>query len=191
MTNTQTKLQVTAEQKTALDLYIDSHGTKLWKFENDRDTWTNVYKSIKNLSFDEMATALYVGYEVPAPKIKVGDWVVPAKAEWLSSSRGIKCAEVETADRNTMRLKGCDGPYTYDFVRLATPNEVFWAKMGRKENEVRVGDIIVDDDGSLYRVVDSGAFIDEISIEDAVELSEAGEIYTIYPAESAVEFPKE
>ena len=188
MTN---KLQVTAEQKTALDLYTEVHGTALSNFEKYRTTWTNEYKTIKELSFDDMAKALYVGYEVSKPKIKVGDWVTTINPdEWLSRSHGIRFAEVETTSRITMNLKGLDGPYTYDFVRLATPNEVFWAKMGRKENEVRVGDIIVDDDGSLYRVVASGAFIDEISIEDAVELSEAGEIYTIYPAESAVEFPK-
>ena len=190
MTNTQTKLQVTAEQKTALDLYTDSHGTTLFNFENYRTTWTNVYKPIKDLSLDDMAKALYVGYEVPAPKFEVGDWVTPINPDnLLSTYTGARVAKIEKSG-NYLELENVGGIFTRDYVRHATPNEVFWAKMGRKENEVRVGDIIVDDDGSLYRVVASGAFIDEISVEDAVELSEAGEIYTIYPAESAVEFPK-
>ena len=188
MTN---KLQVTAEQKTALDTYVEYAGRSLREYENHRHGWQDSYVPLKTLSFDEMATALYVGYEVPVPKIKVGDWVTPVRADkWLSNNPDIRYAEVTKLHTSTLYLKDCAGTFTYDYVRLATPNEVFWAKMGRKENEVRIGDIVVDDDGSLYRVVASGAFIDEISIEDAVELSEAGEIYTIYPAESAVEFPK-
>jgi hypothetical protein len=76
MTNKTTKLQVTAEQKKALDTYVEYAGRSLREYENHRHGWQDSYIPLKTLSFDDMATALYVGYEIKKPTLSISHQAV-------------------------------------------------------------------------------------------------------------------
>ena len=71
-----TKLQVTAEQKKALDTYVEYAGRSLREYENHRHGWQDSYIPLKTLSFDDMATALYVGYEIKKPTLSISHQAV-------------------------------------------------------------------------------------------------------------------
>lgn len=187
MTN---KLKVTAEQKAALDTYTSTdYGNSLEEYVNFKDCWSNTYLPLTELSLDEMATALYVGYEVEEDKFKVGDWVTPrVSGRDLSTENDIKVAQIVGVD-GYYEINDCGGIFTHDYLRLATPNEVFWAKLGRKTNELRYGDVIVSGLSCLYRITEEAEFADETTMEDAGHRLGRGTISKIFPVESELKMP--
>lgn len=188
MTN---KLQVTSEQFHALGKYIENNGSSLTRFVEGRQSWRNRYAPIKDLTIDEMATALYVGYEIAVvvPEFKVGDWVTQMNAgAVLSMGRDVIVSQVVSIG-GYIELNDVPGVFTADYLRLATPNEIFWAELGRGTNELRYGDAILIGKNVIYRITEEAKGFDEVTMEDAGHRLGSGSITKIFPVESMLEMP--
>lgn len=175
MTN---KVVLTKEQAEAIEKY------KLmsWDVSNFiavKDQWTSKYAPLKTLTVDEMAIALYVGYEIEQPKIEVGDWVVRTKYGF----HGVK--RVSSIDHRYLKVEEDDVSYLLENTRHATKEEIFWAELGRESGELRIGDVYCYENGISY----------SIDNQDRLEMVKnrykKGSLKGFYPAESFKPFPKD
>lgn len=109
------------------------------------DGWSNpINKALNDLSVDDLARALYIGYEVE-PEYKKGDFVVNTRENTIY--------EVYSDGRNDCYHMERDGEEYHhihkDYLRHATESEIaqekerrFFARYGRKPWELREGDVL-------------------------------------------------
>lgn len=106
---------------------------------------------------DKLLNALVNGYEVE-PAYKVGDWIVRLDGTTFMNEKAVvQVDKVSDIHLFYARDIGIDKIR----IRHATPEEIkaekerrFWAKIGRKVGEFRIGDIRILDDGNSVRITD-------------------------------------
>ncbi|WP_080875577.1 hypothetical protein [Oceanobacillus timonensis] len=135
---------------------------------DDNDTWINDYKCLNKISVEDMAKILFVpgSYEV-IPQFKVGEWVrhddgEVGKITKIEESSGQTLIFIDIED--IKRMYFWEEKYICDperFFRHATPEEIqqekkrrFWDRIGRKEDEYKEDDFIVDEHGD-YGFIES------------------------------------
>lgn len=147
------KVKVTQEQADAIDLFTFT-GNTLEGFSRKRKSFSNAFKSIKELTVDEMAKALFIGYEVE-PEFKVGDWV-----SYDNGIAGWMTKVVVQIEGSYLHLTPT-GMLLKKFARHATAEEIakekqhrWWNSHGREVWELRRGDIIQKNEtnGVTYEV---------------------------------------
>lgn len=150
----------------------------------DKQDSNAVHSIIHELTFDQMARAYLVGYEIKPeqPKFKAGDKVI--QPEHLDE---ILTIEKKRDEGGWLYTSG-----GYDFeenIRLATPEEIYWLEtLGReKVGDFQIGDIFIESDGDARTISDVGNF--SITLEHAAEMYRLDNLVGIYPAESYKPFP--
>jgi len=185
------KLQVTAEQAKALDLFV-SKGTSLETFTAFHKGYRNNYSPLNAFSIDQMAVAKFIGYEIEKPKIKAGEWVTRIR-EASNESSNFRAGVTFQVNRTT-DITAVDQNEKYHAIRSlrhATPVEIFWAELNRPDQMPVVGDVVLTTDGEVFRVRDLRHLnSSECTIQDALRWIERGSVKNIYPVDSRKEVPK-
>ncbi|CEG23149.1 hypothetical protein BN1080_02093 [Planococcus massiliensis] len=172
---------------------------------NSLDEWArdkqdpNAAKSIiHELSFDQMARAYLIGYEIEKPKFQPGDRVIHINytnhPDW---KKDFKIAEVlkqsEYRSRVFFELKDF-GDYEENYIRHATPEEIYWLEtLGRdKVMDFHENDIYVDGDGDLFELSQNGQCDNYTRFSSAEKwYKSGGDFKGVYPADAFKPFPKE
>lgn len=180
------KVILTKEQADGLEAFKKLRSS-LEEWMHDRKDPNAARSIIHELTFDQIARALLIGYEIEPeqPKFKAGDKVI-----W--SSRDGNITELCELDRErTGEGEKCwwctDGDWaTEKQMRLATPEEIYWLEtLGReKVGDFRENDTFVGHDRSFF-------ILNEIDIEDAQIWYKDGALKGLYPAESFKRYPQE
>lgn len=138
------KVRLTKEQADAIERFKSEPKADLVK-QHVLWKWESVGKSLNDLTIDELIRALYIGYEVE-PQLKVGDWI--------HDNITNRVAKIDE--------RGYDGEFAWvddefhnfftDF-RHATLDEIaeekqrrWWEKHGRNVWELRVDDVLYDEE---------------------------------------------
>lgn len=147
------KVKVTKEQAEAIEKYANSNKKELC-IENWVKGHFHTNKVLSELSLEELAKALYIGYEVE-PEFKVGDWVYNEKAGTVARvGERYDGGEWVWVDDEEFTF------YSVNDTRHATPEEIekekerrWWAEHGRDVWELKTKDMLVHrETGSLFEV---------------------------------------
>lgn len=185
------KIKLTVEQGKAIEslLVVMSADGILNEFARGvSSSCGSCWQYLNELPMSELARALLVGYEVEET-FKVGDWVSligsplttfkiyavrnsHAVPDWL---KGIyDCGDTDVRDW-----------MQFNTIRHATPEEIkaeqerrVWKSIGRRYQEIKVGDISIFKDNTFGRIV---------NVELAIRDFECGHIVKLYPIETAID----
>src|SRR5690625_2635349 len=157
------KVKLTQEQADAIERGIKIYGKSRIMNDHALDGWVGNLNDLNGLTKDEIARALYVGYEVE-PEFKVGDWVyVESPKEGLPN-----VYKIMNAEKYSVNLDRLYGNHKKSDIRQATPQEIatekqrrWWEKHDREVGELRETDVVFYDDnswGGIY-IVYSDVFI--------------------------------
>lgn len=139
-------------------------------------SWTDTFKGLRTMSIDEMAKALYVGYEIEQPKFEVGELVVGLKSGNMFEITGaIGENFYGTRLKDGMRNLLLDR----DMIRHATKEEIFWLELSREVGEFVEGDMGEDFNGHLYK-----------SVNTINTIYRKNQLKGFYPANSYIKFPE-
>lgn len=137
------KVKITQEQANWLEKLIaeKSNGrTGVMNSHCDGGKWVDGAEPLNVLSADEMARALYIGYDIK-PEFKCGDWVY-----WDDDTVGIYTPQPKGYEKHIA-------------VRHATPEEIakekerrWWSSNGREVWELKQGDVLMGIHRALYEV---------------------------------------
>ncbi|RFA36207.1 hypothetical protein CAI16_05285 [Virgibacillus dokdonensis] len=119
---------------------------------------------LNSLSIDEMARALYVGYEV-IPSFKAGDWIVHEQSGYIGIITKITNGRYVYGDA---RQDGFLAGFAQEVLRHATESEVaeeiqrrWWKNYDRDVWELKPKDVLVAEDGGylveVKRVLSCGS----------------------------------
>ena len=147
--------------------------------------WLGEAKVLTGMHPDTLIRALYVGYEIEQPKFEVGDWAIRISAfdndmEFFDGKRPFKIVKLHS---NVVEDKN-GRSHGHNYIRHATKEELFWAKLGRNFRQFRWDDCLVLRNGETFRVLSDRC---EVYAENHFEKSN---VLSFYPAESRVKFPK-
>lgn len=181
------KVVLTKEQAEAIESAL-----KFEKGDKDRVlrltsrtnvTWQNGASRLNEIDLALLAKALYIGYKVEET-FKPGDKVVRVDGSCFTGFKDIET--VERAKFGSVTLSN-HLQYSYDFIRHATPEEIYWLEtLGReKVGDFRNWDVLIDKAGVPHII-----FAEE-GVEYALEQYQENSLAGIYPAESFKPFPKE
>lgn len=144
-------------------------------------SWRNECSPLNEMSFEKVARALFIGYEVEKPKFKVGD-----KITWDGLGEVLEISNIfDVSGTPFCNFENMAGSCSLARVRHATPEEIYWLhELGRdKVLDIEIGDYILFDSGDTLYIHD------ENTMSAAINLY-SEEIKGIYPAESFKPFPK-
>ena len=149
------KVKLTQEQADAIERGIKIYGKSRIMNDHALDGWVGNLNDLNGLTKDEIARALYVGYEV-VPEFKVGDWVyVEAPKEELPN-----VYKIMNTERYIVNLDRLYGKHKKSDIRHATPKEIaeekerrWWVKHGRDVWELKEGDVLKENGGTSHPVV--------------------------------------
>jgi len=135
----------------------------------------------KEMDFDTLIKALYIGYEVE-PDFKVGDWVITRAFGKSHKNRALKIRKTNknyTTGKSYYYFENTDEPhyncYLEDIDRHATPEEIakekqriWWAKHDRGVWELR--------EGVALKAVDGGCLVEVCEVFDSHNVGLTGVI---------------
>lgn len=183
------KLQVTAEQHLALrDFFSFFKESPLKMFATHGKLFDAEYKSLKDLSIDQMAVAQFVGYEIERPKFEVGEWATRTK----TASRNPQFAEGRTFKITELYTRSAvdedEGIHSIVSIRHATKEEILWAELGRGVGEFVEGDVVIEKDGTSHLL---GEYPGELAddLEFAKDNYVANNLKAFYPASAIIKLP--
>ena len=138
------KVVLTREQAEAIERGIKIYGKSRIMNDHEADGWVGNLVNLNGITKDEMARALYIGYEVEET-FKVDDWV--------TSVSGATCQITKIRGEEVWgqwnRLTVTENYIKKVNVRHATPEEIskekqrrWWARHGREVWELKVNDEI-------------------------------------------------
>lgn len=138
-----TKVLVTEKEKEALDVYSRIHNGKTVgqladNFMTQKDKWNDTYVPLREMGIAKFIDAVTKGYEVPEPKIDVGDRVV-----YIGDGEGFPgVGTVSRFGEKSTSIQTNSSRYVVytENLRLATEEEITWNELGREVGEFRVGD---------------------------------------------------
>lgn len=185
------KVMLTKAQDVALRSYLFHHGAKKTMEQSlVVDSFAAPYESLNSLSYMTVEQAISYGWDVYDREPYARDEYVLANVSGtilriLRPLGGQRyTAEVVLPGDGTTWEKGLQGRIEECNSRRATPEEVMFAKVGRKVGEFRDGDLYVDLAGRKFEV---GEVLADYQAE---EWFSSGDFSAFYPAESRVELPK-
>lgn len=189
MTN---KIILTNEQAKDVEDYRLNYGETLGAFIQSSYAWKS---TLANMSTDDFAKALYVGYEIEKPKVKVGEWATNTVCNQTFLVYAVTDKQVirqEDAHHWDSGLLTQIRWYPQESMRQATEEEILWTKLGREVKEFHEGDVLLytsRQDACVYvKNGESSVTDDWISIEEAKQWYEDGDFRGFYPAESYIKF---
>lgn len=186
------KVLLTKVQDVALRSYLFHYGAKKTiRQALQVDSFAAPYDSLNALSYMTMVQAVDYGWGVQEelPTYSAGDIVVSYKGSIIQIDRDlggrVYASTLLLPGLDVTTAAGTNGRILVgDVARKATPEEVMFAKVGRKLGEFRNGDLYVDIDGQKFEVgPDAG-------ISDVLRWFVQDDFEAFYPAESRVELPK-
>lgn len=183
------KVKLTREQAASIKLAVADYGSNtVLDMHAENPYWITKLSSLNTLSPNELARALYIGYEIEE-EYKVGDWVRIVSDVHQTKNETRKVTEIKKshAAREDVHYKlDGRGVYFKSYIRHATPEEIKaeqerrqWAKISREVGEFRDGDVGVMNNIMVTRITD---------IEMIKECYEQKCLLGIYPVESFIEF---
>src|SRR5690625_814820 len=139
------KVKLTQEQADAIERGIKIYGKSRIMNDHALDGWVGNLNDLNGLTKDEIARALYVGYEVE-PEIKVGDWVF---IDFGEAGTEIGFIKGRINEPHSFYIDKCHFGANVNEARHATPEEIakekerrWWNKHGRDVWELKKGDVI-------------------------------------------------
>lgn len=171
--------KVILTQKQGIELAAMKYsGMSLEEWVNRKNNPCEPRSCIDDLTLDEMAKALYAGdYEVEKPEIEIDDMVVRIDGQsFLDGGEIQRVTEI----RDKVLILKTGYQYTWDFIRKATPEEIYWLhELKRKKvPDFKIGDVFVDRLNAGYRLNE------EQNVKDFISYYEEDDFRGIYPAES-------
>lgn len=181
------KVKLTREQAVIMELFKTSKSKEnILKdiLMAEKQAYHKNNECLKSLSFEDMARALLIGYEVEET-FKVGDWVIYTNKKEESFTGKIEGFEshgfIKTDIYADAKVKQW---FRKNNIRHAAPEEIkvekerrWWKSINREIGEFKKGDIGLTESGSSSR-----------SPENITAWYEWGHLKGIYPAESFIEF---
>lgn len=179
------KVILTKEQAEAINFFNNS--TDTFDYLAARKTMGELfhfdYKPFNNMSLDDIAKALYSGYEIEQTKFEVGDWVIYKYDTATIMTTRIIDIQYE---HNRVQFENVSGwKAIHDIERHVTKEEIFWAELGREVGEFRLGDAYCHNHDYIYTVD-----VEE-RIERVQNFYKENRLTGFYPAESFKRFSKE
>ncbi|MBO0586141.1 hypothetical protein [Sporosarcina sp. E16_8] len=166
-----------------------SRGVVLGYVARDTEIPNPTFRSLSDLTFDELARALYEpdSYEVE-PLFKVGDQIVNING--VNFVNGLNVVEVEKVSEFFVTFCGDIGALKSN-VRRATPEEVkdekecrVWAEADRGYGKFRYGDVYSHNGSSIH--IDTAKAMDTANVR-----YKAGLVTGFHPIESYVRFEED
>ena len=162
------KVKLTRPQAAAIER-IKSNSVQFNIEKHESKSWRDL-SGLNDLSTEELALALFIGYEIKE-EFKVGDWVIHdikkiGKVKKINDD--VITIDVELGyTRNNGELAYVNTLARY--FRHATPEEIaeekerrWWTKHSRKPWELKVGDVLIYEDSLL----DLPEIIEIVKVED-------------------------
>lgn len=175
--------------KAAIESCNGDRGKVLRHHGMPNQTWQNSCAPLREMPFDKLARALFIGWLEPTPQFEPGDLAMyegrfitldkwhPQHESWTYNGAGWFATE-----RN---------------LKKPTKDEIYWLHDLKRDcvNDFKLGDVVKQKDGDLCEVVDmyTGMVEDTYwcTVSDAIRWAEAGGIEYIYPVESRKTYRKE
>lgn len=151
------KVILTREQANAIELLKDlsegRFGDIIDAHAKSRN-WRSAASLANVLGVGDLASAMYIGYEID-PEFNVGDWVyVEVPKEKLPN-----VYQIMNAGKHSVNLDRLYGNHKKNDIRHATPEEIakekeriWWNKHDRTVWEVKRHDVLKDGAGNLFEV---------------------------------------
>jgi hypothetical protein len=191
------KIILTNDQIHALEKWLAIDGTHYTKKDllkehaltivNSSFSWAGEYKVFSELSLQDMAHALFVGYKLKIPPIKVGDRVVPLDNSW--GGKILTVSELTTSIGLVRTKELFDVLFKPSHLKVVSQEEGFWYDIGRTQGDVKPLDVIVLNNGEIYIVTSFAVHGNRCTTDDALRWIKEGEIKGLYKAESLNLFP--
>lgn len=149
------KVKLTRPQAAAIER-IKSNSVQFNIEKHESKSWRDL-SGLNDLSTEELALALFIGYEIKE-EFKVGDWVIHDNKTIGKVKKIVN--DVITIDVELGYLRD-NGEIAYvntlaRYFRHATPEEIaeekerrWWTKHSRKPWELKVGDVLIYGDATL------------------------------------------
>ena len=172
------KVKLTRPQAAAIER-IKSNSVQFNIEKHESKSWRDL-SGLNDLSTEELALALFIGYEIKE-EFKVGDWVIHDNKTIGKVKKIVN--DVITIDVELGYLRD-DGEIAYvntlaRYFRHATPEEIeeekerrWWTKHSRKPWELKVGDVLIYEDSLL----DLPEVIEIVKVEDGIIYFSDGDI---------------
>ena len=181
------KVKLTQKQADAIERLVKDKGRVL-KHHMTKDAWIcSPLEALSDLSFDELAKALYIGYEVEE-EFKVGDWVAPMEHD-SKLPDGMIATQIVKIANNLFVYWNDINNRTIGRFRYATPEEIkaeqerrVWAGIGREVKGWKWGDVLILDVGTEFQVLSDRCEAYANAYYDS------GQVKKIYPVESCISF---
>lgn len=194
-------LKISQEQENAL-LEFKKNNSTLEGFSTQRQTYSNRYKPLKHFSLDEFARLLYEPDSYVVDKKTYGAWVKSIQAGDNFNVRG----QVDTVAFDDIVFSYFNDDNESDRRRLnkndvvlLTPSEIvteenrrMWIELRRSVGVFKIGDVLFDYENEIFLVTPS-SFVSEgkVSVEDAKNWYQNGDVTGFHPIESFISFKKE
>lgn len=184
-----TKVLLTEAQNKALATFVFHYGGRRAKGQAMAPgSFGEPYASLNKLSYDTISKAVDFGWDVQeAPELveyAVGDIVVGLLSgnvyEVERDMGGRTYAVVTLVPDSDITYIGERGRITFDNVRMATLDEAFFAKLGRKPLDFREGDIYIDEEGTAW------AIGQDAEIHNCAIWYKSNDFTALYPASARV-----
>ncbi|MFD1450867.1 hypothetical protein [Oceanobacillus sojae] len=188
------KIQLTQDQERALKEAWQEKGKAGLINYHSLTEYDNNWASLGQLSTDDIARALYIGYEV-IPQFKVGDWVI---FEYKAVRVIGEILEIETDEFFTAKVD--DPKYqvpqniALSKLRHVIPEEIqqekkrrFWEKLGREVDEYRQGDIVTTGFGNYTSITKLEMNKKSVYFDGPEAERSFDEIYLVAPEEQRLD----
>lgn len=173
--------------KAAIESCNGNRGQVLRHHAMPNQTWQNSCAPLREMPFDKLARALFIGWLEPTPQFEAGDLVMyegrfitldkwhPQHEAWTYNGAGWFAAE-----RN---------------LKKPTQDEIYWLHDLKRDcvNDFRAGDVVITEHFREAFVISEQEDLDvhNCTINDAIEWAQEGNLKAIYPVESRKPYRKE
>lgn len=182
---------LTKNQAKAIEIFRENNNNnaQILGIHFSKGAVTKLHKDLQTMYVDDLAKALYIGYEIEQPEYEVGEKVVSnfdSSYEVGSVTAVSECGKGLTVSFRTHMVSTAAIHFRY-----ATKEEAFWAELGREVNEIIEGDVVSTKFDYSYEVVSDlvNTTRKTCTVNDVLGWIAEGSVKGIYPAESLKLFP--